>query len=80
MIGIHPQVRIELARGIDVNVQTHTSLGSVRNNVPSRQDAPAKCESDPDRRGLSEPKRNHEGQSGKLQSHRMRSDRGSEVK
>lgn len=35
-------VRIELARGIDVSVQTHTSLGSVRNSYPSRQDAPAK--------------------------------------
>jgi Putative adhesin len=35
-------VRIDLARGIDVCVETHTSLGSVRNSYPSRQSAAAK--------------------------------------
>jgi hypothetical protein len=35
-------VRLELARGIDVCIETHTSLGSVRNNFPMRQDAPSR--------------------------------------
>jgi hypothetical protein len=35
-------VRLELARGMDVCIETHTSLGSVRNNFPSRQTAPAR--------------------------------------
>jgi hypothetical protein len=35
-------VRIELARGLEVCVETHTSLGSVRNNYPSHQQASAK--------------------------------------
>jgi Putative adhesin len=35
-------VRIELAQGLDVCIETHTSLGSVRNNYPSRQAAAAK--------------------------------------
>ncbi|MBV9596360.1 MAG: hypothetical protein JOZ87_05820 [Chloroflexi bacterium] len=33
-------VRLELARGMDVCIETHTSLGSVRNNYPVRADAP----------------------------------------
>jgi len=35
-------VRLELVRGMDLCVETHTSLGSVRNSYPSRQEAPAK--------------------------------------
>ena len=35
-------VRLELVRGMDVCVETHTSLGSVRNSYPSRQEAPAR--------------------------------------
>ena len=35
-------VRVELARGLDVCVETHTSLGSVRNQATSRSSAPAK--------------------------------------
>ena len=35
-------VRVELARGIDVSIETHTSLGSVRNNYPVRADAPTR--------------------------------------
>jgi hypothetical protein len=35
-------VRVELARGLDVCVETHTRLGSVRNNFPSRPAAAAK--------------------------------------
>ena len=35
-------VRVELARGLDVSVETHTSLGSVRNRYPTRASASAK--------------------------------------
>jgi hypothetical protein len=35
-------VRLYLARGMDVNIEAHTSLGSVRNDYPSRQSAPAR--------------------------------------
>jgi len=35
-------VRLELARGMDVAIETHTSLGSVRNNYTSRPDAPTR--------------------------------------
>lgn len=35
-------VRLDLARGMDVAIDTHTSLGSVRNNYPVRADAPAR--------------------------------------
>lgn len=35
-------VRIELGRGMDVCIETHTSLGSVRNQYPVRADAPAR--------------------------------------
>jgi hypothetical protein len=35
-------VRLELARGMDVNIETHTTLGSVRNSYPLRTDAPAR--------------------------------------
>ena len=35
-------VRVELARGLDVCIETHTSLGSVRNQVQTRSSAPAK--------------------------------------
>jgi hypothetical protein len=35
-------VRVELARGLDVCVEAHTSLGSVRNQAHSRSSAPAK--------------------------------------
>jgi len=35
-------VRVELAKGLDVCVDTHTSLGSVHNNYPSHQAAPAR--------------------------------------
>jgi DUF4097 and DUF4098 domain-containing protein YvlB len=35
-------VRVELARGLDVCVETRTSLGSVRNQVASRSSAAAK--------------------------------------
>jgi hypothetical protein len=35
-------VRVELARGLDVAVETHTSLGSVRNHYPPRPSAAAK--------------------------------------
>jgi hypothetical protein len=35
-------VRIELGRGMDVCIETHTSLGSVRNSYPVRADAPAR--------------------------------------
>jgi hypothetical protein len=33
-------VRLELARGMDVCIETHAALGSVRNNYPVRADAP----------------------------------------
>ncbi len=32
-------MRVELARGLDVAVETHTSLGSVRNRYPTRSSA-----------------------------------------
>jgi hypothetical protein len=35
-------VRLDLARGLDVSVETHTSLGSVRNGYPSRDSAPTR--------------------------------------
>lgn len=35
-------VRLELAQGMDVCVETHTALGSVRNSYPVRQDAPVR--------------------------------------
>lgn len=35
-------VRVELARGLDVSVDTRTNLGSVRNSYPPRQSASAK--------------------------------------
>ncbi len=35
-------VRLELGRGMDVSVETHSSLGSVRNNYPVRMDAPVR--------------------------------------
>jgi hypothetical protein len=35
-------VRLELARGLDVCIETHTSLGSVRNRYPSRPNAATK--------------------------------------
>jgi len=35
-------VRVELARGLDVSIETHTSLGSVRNQAQTRSSAPAK--------------------------------------
>jgi hypothetical protein len=35
-------VRLELARGMDVCIEPHTSMGSVRTNYPSSQTAPAK--------------------------------------
>jgi SHOCT-like protein len=35
-------VRIELGRGMDVCIETRTSLGSVRNQYPVRADAPAR--------------------------------------
>jgi hypothetical protein len=35
-------VRLELARGLDVCIETHTSLGSVRNRYPSRPSAATK--------------------------------------
>ena len=35
-------VRVELARGLDVCLETHTSLGSVRNHVPDHPSAAAK--------------------------------------
>ena len=35
-------VRVELPRGMDVCIETHTSLGSVRNQFPSRASAPTK--------------------------------------
>jgi hypothetical protein len=35
-------VRLELARGLDVSIETHTSMGSVRNRYPSRPSAPAR--------------------------------------
>ena len=35
-------LRVEIARGLDVCVETHTTLGSVRNQIPSRSSAPAK--------------------------------------
>ncbi|HEV7666358.1 MAG TPA: hypothetical protein VGQ62_22680 [Chloroflexota bacterium] len=35
-------VRLELVRGMDVDIETHTSLGSVRNAYPSRPGAPAR--------------------------------------
>src|SRR3981081_2369405 len=34
-------VRVELARGMDVAIETHTSMGSVRNNYPSHETAAA---------------------------------------
>jgi hypothetical protein len=35
-------VRVELARGMDVCIETHTTLGSVRNHYPVRADAPTR--------------------------------------
>jgi hypothetical protein len=35
-------VRLELARGIDVCIETRTAMGSIRNNYPVRLDAPAR--------------------------------------
>jgi hypothetical protein len=35
-------VQLRLAHGLDVCIETHTSLGSVRNNYPSRQTAAAR--------------------------------------
>jgi hypothetical protein len=35
-------VRLELARGMDVCIETHTALGSVRNSYPVRADAPTR--------------------------------------
>jgi hypothetical protein len=35
-------VRLYLAKGMDVCIETHTSLGSVRSDFPSRQGAPAR--------------------------------------
>jgi hypothetical protein len=35
-------VRVELARGMDVCIETSTQMGSVRNQYPSRQGAPAR--------------------------------------
>lgn len=35
-------VRLELARGLDASIETRTSLGSIRNEFPSRQGAPAR--------------------------------------
>jgi hypothetical protein len=35
-------VRVELARGMDVCIETHTNMGSVRNQYPSKRDAAAK--------------------------------------
>src|SRR5579859_1057382 len=35
-------VRVELGRGMDVCIETHTSLGSVRNQYPTRLDAPVR--------------------------------------
>jgi hypothetical protein len=35
-------LRVEIARGLEVCVETHTSLGSVRNQIPTRSSAPAK--------------------------------------
>jgi len=35
-------VRLEIARGMDVCIETHTSLGSVRNSYPSRSGAPTR--------------------------------------
>jgi hypothetical protein len=36
------EVRLELARGLDVCIETHTRMGSVRNSFPSRSAAAAK--------------------------------------
>src|SRR6202035_611689 len=36
------EVRLELARGLDVCIETHTRMGSVRNTFPSRPAAAAK--------------------------------------
>jgi hypothetical protein len=38
------EVRLELARGMDVCIETHTALGSIRTRYPSRQSAPAKLQ------------------------------------
>src|SRR5579864_308300 len=35
-------VKLELARGMEVCIETHTSLGSVRNSYPVRTEAPTK--------------------------------------
>ena len=35
-------VRLELAQGIDLAIEAHTALGSVRNNYPSRAGAPTR--------------------------------------
>src|SRR5207253_8793633 len=35
-------VRVELARGMDVSVETHTAMGSVRTSYPVRQAAPTR--------------------------------------
>jgi hypothetical protein len=40
--AIMGSVRLELARGMDLSIETHTSLGSVRNNYASRADAPTR--------------------------------------
>jgi hypothetical protein len=36
------EIRLELARGMEVAIETHTSLGSVRNSYPSRPSAPTR--------------------------------------
>jgi len=35
-------VRLEIGRGMDLCIETHTALGSVRNNYPVRADAPTR--------------------------------------
>jgi hypothetical protein len=35
-------IRVELARGLDVGIETRTSLGSVRNNFPVNQSSPTR--------------------------------------
>ncbi len=36
------EIKLQLARGMDVCVETHSSLGSIRNSYPSRQSAPVR--------------------------------------
>ena len=38
------EVRLQLAPGLDVCIEAHTSLGSIRNDYPSRQSAPTKLQ------------------------------------